>query len=105
MMGHRSLYHDGWRAVCPWPGTSFVESGMAFGTPITYDRLTELDAKGWELYNLTEDFAETNNLADNEKARLIAMIGMWYNEAGSTTCCRSTAAACSASARSGPRSR
>ena len=20
MFGHRSLYHDGWRAVCPWPG-------------------------------------------------------------------------------------
>lgn len=20
MMGHRSLYHNGWRAVCPWPG-------------------------------------------------------------------------------------
>ncbi|HEY7032948.1 MAG TPA: arylsulfatase, partial [Thermomicrobiales bacterium] len=29
MMGHRSLYHDGWRAVCPWPGTSFTESGLA----------------------------------------------------------------------------
>jgi arylsulfatase A-like enzyme len=46
MMGHRSLYHDGWRAVCPWPGTSFTESGRKFGTPITYDMLTELDAKG-----------------------------------------------------------
>jgi arylsulfatase len=81
-MGHRSLYHDGWRAVCPWPGISFKESGRAFGTPITSDMLTQLDAKGWELYNLTEDFAETNNLAGKEKARLIAMIGMWYNEAG-----------------------
>src|SRR5262249_46221973 len=20
MMGHRSIHHDGWRAVCPWPG-------------------------------------------------------------------------------------
>jgi len=27
MMGHRSLYHDGWRAVCPWPGPSFAEAG------------------------------------------------------------------------------
>ena len=34
MLGHRSLYHDGWRAVCPWPGTSFTESGRAFGAPI-----------------------------------------------------------------------
>ena len=51
MFGHRSLYHDGWRAVCPWPGTSFTESGLGFGAPIDYDKLTELDAQGWELYN------------------------------------------------------
>ncbi len=82
MFGHRSLYHDGWRAVCPWPGTSFTESGLPFGAPIDYDKLIELDAKGWELYNLNEDFAETNNLAEKERDRLIAMIGMWYVEAG-----------------------
>ena len=29
MMGHRSIYHDGWRAVCPWPGTSFKEAGSS----------------------------------------------------------------------------
>jgi arylsulfatase A-like enzyme len=82
MFGHRSLYHDGWRAVCPWPGTSFTESGLFFGAPISYDKLTELDAHGWELYNIHEDFAETNNLAEQERDRLIAMIGMWYVEAG-----------------------
>jgi arylsulfatase len=82
MFGHRSLYHDGWRAVCPWPGTSFIESGLTFGAPIDHDKLTELDAKGWELYNLKEDFAEANNLAATERDRLIAMIGMWYAEAG-----------------------
>ena len=82
MLGHRSLYHDGWRAVCPWPGPSFAETSDAFGTPISYDRLTELDAKGWELYDLSEDVAETNNVADKERDRLIAMVGMWYNEAG-----------------------
>lgn len=82
MFGHRSLYHVGWRAVCPWPGTSFTESGQFFGAPISYEKLIELDARGWELYNLKEDFAETNNLADSERERLIAMIGMWYVEAG-----------------------
>jgi arylsulfatase len=82
MFGHRSLYHDGWRAVCPWPGASFTESGLTFGAPIDYNKLIELDAKGWELYNLNEDFAETNNLAAQERERLIAMIGMWYVEAG-----------------------
>ena len=44
--------------------------------------LTELDAKGWELYNVDEDPAETKNLAEKERSRLIAMIGMWYAEAG-----------------------
>jgi hypothetical protein len=44
--------------------------------------LTQLDEQGWELYNVNEDCAETHNLADREKARLIAMIGMWYTEAG-----------------------
>jgi arylsulfatase len=82
MFGHRSLYHDGWRAVCPWPGTSFTEAGRQFGDPISYDRLIELDAKGWELYHVAKDPAETENLADRERARLIAMIGMWYVEAG-----------------------
>lgn len=82
MFGHRSLYHEGWRAVCPWPGTSFVESGLEFGAPIDHDKLNELDAEGWELYDLTKDCAETNNLADKERARLIEMIGMWYAEAG-----------------------
>lgn len=82
MFGHRSLYHDGWRAVCPWPGTSFSESGRKFGDPISYDELIKLDATGWELYNITDDCAETNNLAATERDRLIAMIGMWYVEAG-----------------------
>ncbi len=82
MFGHRSLYHDGWRAVCPWPGPSFSEAGLPFGAPIDYHKLIELDARGWELYNLNEDFAETNNLAEKQRDRLIAMIGMWYVEAG-----------------------
>lgn len=82
MFGHRSLYHDGWRAVCPWPGPSFSESGRFFGAPIDYDTLIELDAKGWELYHVRSDFAETDNVAERERARLIAMIGMWYYEAG-----------------------
>src|SRR4029453_5137073 len=76
------LYHDGWRAVCPWPGTSFTESGLTFGAPLDHKKLTELDAKGWELYNLKKNLAETNNLAAKERDRLIAMIGMWYVEAG-----------------------
>ena len=82
MMGHRSIYHDGWRAVCPWPGPSFAEAGTGFGNPISADTLTELDATGWELYHVAEDFAETKNVAAENRDRLIAMIATWYVEAG-----------------------
>ena len=82
MLGHRAIYHDGWRAVCPWPGPSFAEAGIGFGQPISADKLCELDATGWELYHVAEDFAENHNVAADHRARLIAMIGTWYVEAG-----------------------
>jgi arylsulfatase A-like enzyme len=83
MFAHRSLYHDGWRAVCPFPGTSFAEAGVSFGMlELTEATLRELDATGWELYHVDVDPAETNNLAGTERAKLIEMIALWYTEAG-----------------------
>ena len=82
MMGHRSLYHRGWRAVCPWPGSSFTESGKFFGAPITADMLTELDAKSWELYHIEKDWAENHNVAADNRPKMIEMIATWYAEAG-----------------------
>jgi arylsulfatase len=82
MMGHRSLYHNGWRAVCPWPGPSFTEAGAFFGEPIPAEKLTDLDANHWELYHVAEDFAENNNVAADHRDKLIEMIATWYVEAG-----------------------
>ena len=82
MFGHRSLYHDGWRAVCPWPGPSFQESGLGFGALITADKLTELDAKSWELYHIDTDFAENHDIAGQNREKLIEMVTLWYVEAG-----------------------
>jgi arylsulfatase len=82
MMGHRSVYHDGWRAVCPWPGTSFNEAGKPFGMPIPAETLTELDASRWELYHVAEDFAENHNVAGENREKLMEMIQQWYVEAG-----------------------
>jgi arylsulfatase len=83
MMGHRAIYHDGWRAVCPVPGPSFAEAGMGFGELIiTEDRLRQLDATGWELYDLCNDFCETKNVAAERRDKLIEMIALWYVEAG-----------------------
>ena len=83
MFAHRSIYHDGWRAVCPFPGPSFSEAGVAFGmAALTEEKLRELDAKGWELYNLADDPTESNNIADKNRDKLIEMIATWYAEAG-----------------------
>jgi arylsulfatase A-like enzyme len=82
MLGHRAIYHDGWRAVCPWPGPSFKEAGKGVGEPISASQLTDLDLSGWELYHVAEDFSETHNLAAENPAKLTEMIGRWYVEAG-----------------------
>jgi arylsulfatase len=82
MLGHRSIFHDGWRAVCPWPGPSFTEAGTGFGNPISAEKLTELDANNWELYHVDEDFAENHDVSAENRARLIEMIAQWYVEAG-----------------------
>ena len=82
MLGHRAIDHDGWRAVCPWPGPSFAEAGKGFGEPISSETLSTLDAEGWELYHVAADPAETKNLAAENRSRLIAMIATWYVEAG-----------------------
>ncbi len=82
MLGHRAIYHDGWRAVCPWPGPSFTEAGVGFGQPISAEKLSELDATGWELYHIDEDFAENHDVAEENRDKLIALIATWYVEAG-----------------------
>ncbi len=46
MFGHRAIDHDGWRAVCPWPGPSFAEAGQAVRRADQRPQtLTDLDAQ------------------------------------------------------------
>lgn len=82
MLGHRAIDHDGWRAVCPWPGPSFTEASQPFGTPISNEKLSELDADSWELYHIDEDFTETHDVAADHRAKAIEMVSLWYVEAG-----------------------
>jgi arylsulfatase len=83
MFGHRAIDHDGWRAVCPWPGPSFAEAGaVGFGTPITAEMLGRLDNSGWELYHVAADPAETHDLAGENRDKLIELISTWYVQAG-----------------------
>jgi arylsulfatase A-like enzyme len=80
-MGHRALVMDGWRAVCPWPGTSWTEGGNWPKELLSFD-LDRLEQSGWELYDIDADPAETNNLANQEPHRLRMMVSMWWHEAG-----------------------
>ena len=83
MMGHRSLYHEGWRAVCPVPGPSFREAGMAFGQmELSEEKLRALDATSWELYHVAEDPSERVDLAQQHRDKLVELIALWYVEAG-----------------------
>ena len=79
MFGHRAIDHDGWRAVCPWPGPSFAEAGR----PVRHadhrrDARPTSTPTGWELYHVAEDPAETRNLADEHRDKLIELISLWY---------------------------
>ncbi|MDW3682328.1 arylsulfatase [Cupriavidus sp. CV2] len=70
LLGNRAIYHDGWIASTtpermPWENS-------AGGPPDKYK---------WELYNLRQDFAQSNNLADKEPSRLKAMQELWEREA------------------------
>jgi len=85
MFGHRSIYRDGWRAVCPYPGPNFTEGaelGYFFGEGISIERLRERDQNGWELYRVSDDVAENHNVADQHPAVLQELITLWYVEAG-----------------------
>ena len=64
MLGHRAIYHRGWVAV-----TMHV-------------RGEDFEKDPWELYNVTEDFSESNDLAAQNPGKLREMIERWWSEAG-----------------------
>lgn len=84
MMGHRSIYHDGWKATCPFPGPSLaegIERGHPFGTTVTEALLDQLDADEWELYDLTSDPTETVDVAADFPDRLAELRDLWWTQA------------------------
>jgi arylsulfatase len=84
MFAHRSIYHEGWKAVCPYPGPSLaegVERGHPFGTPLTEELLDKLEAEDWELYHLEVDPAECHDVAAEHPERLAELIELWWAEA------------------------
>ena len=69
IFGNRGIYHDGWFAgtihKAPWEG--------APRRPLLEDV--------WELYNVHEDFSETNDLAASNPAKLKEMQALFMSEA------------------------
>jgi arylsulfatase len=63
MFGHRGIVHQGWKAV------AFHPPGKDFA-----------DDK-WELYDLTQDFNEVNDLAAQRPDKLRELIDLWWQEA------------------------
>jgi arylsulfatase len=85
MMGCRAIDHDGWRAVCGWPGPNFTEGAKKdrkIGKPITMEELSDLEMTGWELFNIAEDPTESRNIAAENPAKLRELITRWWVEAG-----------------------
>ncbi len=63
MAGSRALVAGSWKAVCRHtPGTDF-------------------ETEQWELYDLSVDFSECNDLAEVEPGRLQELIDLWWGEA------------------------
>jgi arylsulfatase len=67
MLGSRSIWHDGWKAVTTHIGT------MGWGD---YANDT------WELYNTEADRSECHDLAAEHPERLRDLVNLWYVEAG-----------------------
>jgi arylsulfatase len=69
MIGNRAIYHDGWVArtihKAPWEAAP----------------RRPLDQDIWELYNVEEDFAETNDLATKDPQRLKELQDLFMAEA------------------------
>ncbi len=63
MVGHRALYHEGWKAVTRHaPGSDF-------------------DRDRWELYHVAVDPSECHDLAEVEAERLQQLVERWWGEA------------------------
>jgi len=63
MLGHRGIWKDGWKAV------THHAPGVAF------------DDDRWELYRLSEDFSEHDDLAASHPEKLKEMVDLWWAEA------------------------
>ncbi len=67
MLGSRSIWHEGWKAVTTHP----TVSGWA-----------HFNADEWELYHVDVDRSELHNLAAEQPDKLRELVNLWFAEAG-----------------------
>ncbi|MCW2951250.1 MAG: sulfatase [Conexibacter sp.] len=67
MLGSRSIWHDGWKAVTTHP---------------TLSGWGHFEKDVWELYHTDVDRSELHDRAGEEPERLRELINLWYAEAG-----------------------
>lgn len=73
MFGNRGIYHDGWYACTTPPAAPWL-----MGTTKMPD---VVDGYKWELYNLTEDYSQANDLASKNPDKLHQMQQLFLTEA------------------------
>jgi arylsulfatase len=67
MLGSRSIWHDGWKAVTTHPAIS------GWG---------HFNDDEWELYHTEVDRSEVHNLAAEQPDKVRELVNLWYAEAG-----------------------
>src|SRR5271163_4071488 len=72
MVGNRAIYHDGWIASTTPPAAPWL---LATG------KLTNINDYNWELYNLTQDYSQDNDLASKMPDKLKEMQALFLTEA------------------------
>jgi arylsulfatase A-like enzyme len=71
MFGNRAIYHDGWIAATTPPQPPWL-----IGV-----KLPDVNDYKWELYNITEDYSEYNDLAATNPAKLKELQALFLTEA------------------------
>jgi arylsulfatase len=70
MFGNRALYHDGWVAGCVHGRLPWETSGSV-----------SFDSDSWELYDITKDFSQANDLAADQPKKLRELQDLFMAEA------------------------
>jgi arylsulfatase A-like enzyme len=72
MVGNRAIYHDGWIASTTPPSPPWL-----IGT----GKMPELNDYNWELYNIADDYSQSNDLASKMPDKLKEMQALFTTEA------------------------